>query len=87
MASQGVTQAPAEAEKLSLGTSLFVFSLFPSVIWFGLSVGSSVVLNFASATDCSRDLRAYLIGCIVLGYVFTLYYGMVRLLRLLCTFV
>lgn len=80
MASQGQTSAPEgekQAEKLSLGTSLFVFSLFPSIFLFGLSVSSSVVLNFVSANDCSKDLRAYLIGCIVLGYVFVLYYGLV----------
>ena len=41
--------------------------LLPSVVVFVLSLVASVVLNVADLGKCTSDVRAYVIGCVVIG--------------------
>lgn len=58
---------------------IYAAPLVPSVVCVVMSASATMVLEVAKYGDCSdsngESLQAYVVGAIILGYVFSLYHG------------
>uniref|UniRef100_A0A7S2TKA1 Uncharacterized protein n=1 Tax=Lotharella oceanica TaxID=641309 RepID=A0A7S2TKA1_9EUKA len=60
-------------------SSLFVLPLIPSIICMILSLCGTAVMDVSDYSSCSdskgESLQAFVVGCIVLGYLYSFYHG------------